>query len=319
MFLTSFSVLIPVLFVMGLGYWAGRTKRFDADQINGLNELVMVYAMPALMFVAAVTTRRSEMLAEAPFLAGLLVAFLGLFIVVVVVSVFVLHHSVGEAALQASLITFPSIAFFGVPIFKGIFGPASLLSIASATVLASITILPLTIVLLEIGAQHSANKTNQQPQGIVTLILQGLLTSFKKPMVWAPLLGAVIVLLDIDFPTEIDAMLSLIGSTTGGASLFLAGLVIASYSVKLNREILVNVLGKMVLQPALMAALVVPFAIHNPLGREAILICAIPATSVLPIFAARYKVYETETSSTVVIDSVLMLITFTLTVLLVDA
>lgn len=319
MLLTSFSVLVPVLFVMALGYWAGRTKRFDADQIQGLNELVITYALPALMFVAAVTTRRSEMLAEAPFLAGLLVAFLGLFIVVASVSVFVLRHSVGEAALQASLFTFPSAAFFGVPIFKGIFGPASLLSIAAASVLACITILPLSIVMLEIGAQHSANKTNQETQELGKLIRQGLITSFKKPMVWAPLLGAAIVLLDIDFPTEIDTMLSLIGSTTGGASLFLAGLVIATYSIKFNREVLVNVLGKMLLQPALMAALVALFAIHNPLGREAILIGAIPATSIVPIFAARYKVYEAESASTVVIDSLLMLVTFTAAVMLVGA
>jgi malonate transporter and related proteins len=142
---------------------------------------------------------------------------------------------------------------------------------------------------------------------------------FVKPMVWAPLLGAVFVVLDIDFPKEIDKMLSLIGSTTGGASLFLAGLIISSYSIKLNVDVAFNIVGKMVLQPALMAFLVWLLAIPNPLGREAILICAIPASAVAPMLAARYQVYETEASSTVVLDSLLMLVTYTTFVLLTGA
>jgi malonate transporter and related proteins len=316
MLLTSFSVLIPVLFVMGLGYWAGYTKRFDADQTRGLNDLVMTYALPSLMFVATVTTTRSKILAEAFFLLALLIAFLGLFIAVALLSVFVLHHSIGAAGLQAFLITFPSVAFFGIPIFKGLFGERSLLSIASADVLASTTIAPLTVVLLEIHAQHSATSEVRQAGA---LIWSGLVNGFSKPMVWAPLLGALLVLLDVDFPKEIDNMLSLIGSTTGGASLFLAGLIISSFSIALNRDVLFNIFGKLVMQPALMALLVFLFAIPNPLGREGVLMCAIPASAVAPILAAHYQVYETESASTVLLDSLLMAVTFTIVVLITGA
>jgi len=313
MLITSFSVLIPVLFVMSLGYWAGCTRRFDPVQTQGINDLVMNYALPSLMFVATVSTTRSEMLAETYFLLALLVAFLGLYVAAALVSVLILRRSIGEAGLQAFLITFPSVAFFGIPIFRGLFGEGSLLSIALADVLASITIAPLTVVLLEIHAQHSAN-TGAEPVG--NLIWNGLARSFTKPMVWAPLAGAAIVLLDIDFPKEIDHMLSLIGSTTGGTSLFLAGLIIASYSIKLGRDVILNVFGKMILQPALMMLLVYLLAIPDPLGREGVLMCAIPASAVGPILAARYRVYEIEAASTVVLDSLLMVATFTAAVVL---
>src|SRR3712207_2982827 len=121
MLITSFSVLLPVFFVMALGYWAGHTKRFDADQTRGLNELVMTFALPSLMFVATVTTTRSEMLSESPLLLALLIASLGLFTAVALFSASVLRHDMGAAGLQAFLITFPSVAFFGIPIFKGLF------------------------------------------------------------------------------------------------------------------------------------------------------------------------------------------------------
>ena len=47
-FITAFEVLLPVLFVLALGFWAGRAKKFDSDQVAGINELVLDYAFPAL-------------------------------------------------------------------------------------------------------------------------------------------------------------------------------------------------------------------------------------------------------------------------------
>jgi len=114
-------------------------------------------------------------------------------------------------------------------------------------------------------------------------------------------------------------MLLLIGSTTGGASLFLAGLIIASYSVRIDQDVLINVFGKMIMQPALMALLVSLLAVSNPLGQEGILICAISASAVAPMLAAHYQVYELESASTVLVDSVLMIVTFTIAVLLTGA
>src|SRR5437763_2564675 len=66
MILTALTVLLPVFFVLLLGYFAGRTKKFDADQVAGLNDLVLDYALPAMMFVATVKTPREQLLSEGP-------------------------------------------------------------------------------------------------------------------------------------------------------------------------------------------------------------------------------------------------------------
>ena len=78
--LTSFSVLLPVLFVILLGYWAGRSHRFDTDQVKGINALVLDFAFPALMFVGISSTSRSEMFAELPFLFSLFIGFAGFYV-----------------------------------------------------------------------------------------------------------------------------------------------------------------------------------------------------------------------------------------------
>src|SRR5260370_25128934 len=111
MLVTSFSVLLPVFFVMGLGYWAGRAKRFDAHQMRGINDVVMTYALPSLMFVATGTTTRSAIFSEVPFLLALLIALLGFYIAVALLSLLFLRPSIGAAGLQAFLSSVPSAPF----------------------------------------------------------------------------------------------------------------------------------------------------------------------------------------------------------------
>ena len=111
-------------------------------------------------------------------------------------------------------------------------------------------------------------------------------------------------------------MLMLIGSATSGASIFLAGLIIAAYEVKLSAEIIMNTLIKMVAQPLLMAALVMTLGISNPLRSEGIVVCAIPTAVFAPLLAPRYRIYEVESSSTLVTAAVLMIVTLPLTILL---
>jgi len=124
-----------------------------------------------------------------------------------------LHHSLGEAALQANLASYPSVGFFGPPVFQGLFGASSLFSIAFAATLSGVTIIPLTVVLLEIHRQHTSGGAGQTLRSMIT---QSLADTFKKPMVWAPVLALGLVLVGVHVPQLLDNMLMLIGSTTSG-------------------------------------------------------------------------------------------------------
>jgi hypothetical protein len=256
------------------------------------------------------------LLAEAAYLLGVFLATIGLFAAVVLVSAFVLRHSLGEAAVQANLVTFPSVAFLGVPIFTGLFGSASMVAVATATVVSCGILVPLTVVLLETHQQHSIRDEEKTARNALA---HSLLNSAKEPMVWAPLLGVLLVLADIAVPQEIDKMLKLLGSATSGTSLFLAGLIVASYRIRIDWEILGNVVVKMIGQPALMAVLVALLGIRNPLGQEAIVLCAIPTSVVAPLLGSRYRVYETEAASTLVLTTLTMIVTLPLIIVLIGA
>ena len=314
--INAFLVLLPVLFVMALGFLAGRARQLDRDQVQGLNELVLTFALPALLFVGIVTTPRSSLLAAGPFVLALLIAFVGLFVVVAVFSVFVLHHRVGAAALQASCIVFSNVAFIGLPILTPLFGSSSTLSVAIAALVLQVTLVPLMVTMLEYDRQRSAG--GETPR-LAALVGQSLLSSLKQPVVLAPLLATILVLLAVPVPKEIESMLNLIGSATAGVAVFAAGLIIAAYQVKVTVETAANTLVKMIVQPALMAVLVVAFGIGQPLGSEAILICALPTAVVPAMFALRYKVYEAEAASTLLLTTIAMIVVMPLAIALTGA
>jgi malonate transporter len=58
MFTTIISALLPVVLTLLLGYLAGRHHDFTSDHAAVLNRLVLLYALPADLFVGMVTTKR---------------------------------------------------------------------------------------------------------------------------------------------------------------------------------------------------------------------------------------------------------------------
>ncbi len=317
MLLTSFSVLLPVLFVILLGYWAGRSHRFDTDQVKGINALVLDFAFPALMFVGISSTTRREMFAEVPFLLSLFIGFAGFYIAALLIGRLLLRHKLGAAALLACSVSFPSVAFMGIPIFEDLFGQGSLLSVSAANAFGILIVVPATVVLLEIDA-HRAKAASEPaaPAGDDGVIKSALISSFQKPVVWAPLLAFFLVIVDLRVPVEMESMLKLIGTTTSGVALFASGLVSAAFKIKVDLEIIGNVIAKMVLQPLCVAAMILIIGVSVPLAHEAILICALP-TAVFPsLLAPRYDVYVSECASTLILTTIAMIVTIPLALML---
>jgi hypothetical protein len=160
------------------------------------------------------------------------------------------------------------------------------------------------VTMLEYEQQRSAGG---QTHGVIKLVAKSLLGSLRQPVVLI-LLGTILLLLALPVPKEIESMLNLIGSATSGVAVFVAGLIIAAYHVKMTVEIAGNTLVKMIVQPAVMALLVIAFGISKPLGSEAILICALPTAVVPVMLALRYKVYEAEAASTLLLTTIAMIV-----------
>jgi predicted permease len=131
-----------------------------------------------------------------------------------------------------------------------------------------------------------------------------------------PLLAALLVLCGVRVPQIINNMLLMIGQTTAELGIFTAGLTLAAHRIIVNVEVATASLLKMLVQPLLMIVLVRVLDVHPALGREGILLCALPAGVTSTILASRYAIYESEASSILIVTSLLMALTLPILLLL---
>ncbi len=305
MLIQIISVLVPVFFVLALGYAAGRVKAFDSDQVTGISDLVMDFALPASLFVGTVRTSRTQLLQEGPFFLAVLISYCGLYLVALLVGRFVFRHRLGDAALLAMAITTPGAPFFGTAILSSLYGASSAISIGGLAIMTNVLVVPITLILLEFSQQ---SEQTGKKLALGPLIGRSALSAFKAPVVWAPLLAVILVLVGVSVPQLIDSMLNLIGATTSGVALFVAGLSVAARKFSFNLEIGYNIAVKMILQPMFFFVLAALFILKPPYSHEGFIMMAFPTAVVSIIFATRYKRQEAEVSSTLALTTLLMLI-----------
>ena len=303
MIATTLVVLLPLFFVMGVGFFAGRTQRIDAHQMTGINRVLVDFTLPAALFTGTVQTPRAELLRHAPLILALLVAFVAFWLLGNFLGRALFHHHAGAAVLQATTLAFPNTGFMGVPILGGLFGATSVVTVAIATVLGTLVFIPSAVIILEI--MHNAQHHHETHW--LTIFLNAFGNAARAPLVWAPIVGAVFVLLGITLPREILNMLNLLGGVTSGLAMFAAGLFLAAYRLRVNFEILVNTFLKMLAQPLCMLLLVRALGITEPLAQEGVILCALPTPVLASILAARYGTYQAEASSTLVLTSLVLL------------
>jgi malonate transporter and related proteins len=336
---TTLTILIPVLFVLLLGYFAWRAKKFDADQVAGINELALDFALPASLFIGIVGIPRTQLLQDTSFVVAVLVDLLGIYLVALVIGKRLLRLPTTAAALFALGAAFPAAPFFGPAVLGGLFGASSAIAIAATAIIANLVLVPVTVVVLEASSRSQRPNVKAWAVAVGTgpisahnnavpdpdsgqvdtkaVIGNSLVHAAKQPYVWAPVIALVLVLLGIHVPSLLVSMLKLIGQATSGVSLFVGGLLLAAYSLKLNRTVTLNVVLKSVIQPALLVGLMVLFGSSKVLAREGMVAAALPSAVIAPMLAARYKTYEAEAGSTMLLTTVLMMIVVPVSMLLV--
>jgi malonate transporter and related proteins len=295
--------LVPLAFVIGLGWFAGWRNIIDAKHSSSLATYVMSFSFPCLLFAKTATTSLQNLI-NYRFIAGFSLGLLGMYLVVFLFSRYLRRMSVRDSCQTAFVSSFPDMAFMGIPIFLVLFGEGSLISIVIGNLITSLIMIPLTVSMLEIGADLEV-KTN-----VAFLVLK----VFKKPLVLAPIFGAIFSALTLRVPTLALESLELIGGTTSGVSLFALGLIMSQDKVSVSRPVLLNVFAKALVHPLIMFGVVIVFGITGALAKEAILLCALPPAIMTTMFAAKYNVLRLESSSSTVLGTVFSL--FTLAVIM---
>src|SRR5580698_11512191 len=87
--------------------------------------MVMLYALPLLLFGSTIAIPRSELQADLPLALAIAGGMIGSFFAVFLIARFVCRRDLGTSALQALTIGGPAVPFVGVSVSGFVFGPAN--------------------------------------------------------------------------------------------------------------------------------------------------------------------------------------------------
>lgn len=288
------AVLLPVFFVLALGYAAGKRSAFDANQVEGLSKLAISFALPASLFVAMTDIPRSLLLEQGPLVLALILAHLGLFFIAWLALGFIKSLRGTPAILYALMLSTSATPDFGLAVLRPILGPTA--SGAVGLVALSINfVVPAAVVLLEVEAAKHGSMA--EAGATSSPILTGLGSGLKLPLLWAPIVGIAIVIAKIPLPNVIAACFALIGSTTAGVAVFAVGLVLAAHVFSFSRAVFLGALGRLTVQNLVLLALLRLLHVNSPFAREALICSSFPLATVVVLFAERYKSSQSEMAS----------------------
>ena len=301
------GALLPVFFVLILGFLAGKRNSFDADQAAGLSKLAVSFALPATLFVSMTAIPRDLLLQQGRLVIALILSHAGLFLLAWACLRLAKTLSSTAAIIYALMLSTSATPVFGLAVLQPLLGPTSSGAVGLIALAINLTVPP-AVVLLEMDAaskekQNDSTSTKQNP------ILTGLSAGLKSPLLWAPVLGVAIVLAGFHLPKVVASCFELIGSTTSGVAVFAVGLILAAHPVSLSRAVFIGTLGRITVQSAVLFALLRLLHVVSPFAREALVCCSFPLATVVVLFAARYKSSQSESASMLLFSTLALAVT----------
>lgn len=264
------DALVPIFAGLLLGYCGGLWRRMDNQNVKTLITFVMSFAIPCSLFLAIAGTPRAALRGQVAPALALAVVYLVLYALSFVWTRTKENLSNADSSVVALTLGFPNSAAVGLPLLVSVFGPESTVTVATALAIGSITVSPLTLAMLE-------SNGNGQPGGAaLEAFAFAVARSFKKPIVWAPLLGLVFSCTGVDLPSFIHRSLAVIGSASDGSALVLTGLVVSAQEFEIGRSALIAAFLKNAVQPAIALGVCLLLHLPTPQMRYVILISAMP-------------------------------------------
>jgi len=301
------GALLPVFFVLALGYLAGKRNAFDADQAAGLSKLALSFALPASLFVGMTEISRELLLQQGRLVLALIVAHVGLFLVAWILLRRLKTLQGPGSIICALMLATSATPVFGIAVLQPLLGDTSAGTVGLVA-LAINLVVPTAIILLESessgtgGAASAVSSPRAQA-------LSGLKSGLKSPLLWGPVLGIAVVLMGLHIPKPVAACFEMIGSATSGVAVFTVGLTLAAHAFHLSKAVLLSTLGRITVQTAVLFALLHLLHVQSAFAREALVCCSFPLATIVVLLAAKYKAMEAESASALLLSTLSLVVT----------
>ncbi|WP_299027098.1 AEC family transporter [uncultured Sulfitobacter sp.] len=300
--LAIFLKTLPFFALIGLGYWAGRTRFFTAEATAYLTKFVFYFALSAMLFNFSANLSLAEV-----WNARLVGAYLWGTAFVYGIATLVCYFrnlNIETAAIEAQCAVIGNVGFLGVPMLVLLLGPQAIGPVMLALAVDLIVFSSLIVILI------TGSRDGRMSVTILRTVGLGLI---KNPMIVAISLGLLWSGLKLPIPAPMNEFLSLLGAAATPGALFAIGASLASKSAE--RLSIAGWLSfcKLVLHPVFVAfGCFVLFKVEPYQATVIISAAALPVAGNVYILAQHYNVSPQRVSAAILVSTALSIVTVSL-------
>lgn len=293
-----FLKTLPFFALIGVGYWAGRTKFFSAEATAYLTKFVFYFALSAMLFRFSANLSLAQV-----WDARLVVAYLwGTAFVYGIASLigFLRKLDVATNAIESQCAVIGNVGFLGVPMLTLLLGPEAIGPVMLVLATDLIVFSSLIVILI------TGSRDGEMGLRVLRTVGLGLL---KNPMIVSISAGLLWSGLNIPIPVPMNEFLAMLGAAATPGALFAIGASLASKSAE--RLSVAGYLSfcKLVLHPLFVAFAAVLFAVEPYKASVIVAAAALPVAGNVYILAQHYGVAPQRVSATILVSTAFSVIT----------
>lgn len=302
--LPIFLKTLPFFALIGLGFWAGRTRFFSSEATAYLTKFVFYFALSAMLFRFSANLSLSEV-----WDTRLVIAYLwGTSFVYGIATLvgFLRGLDVQTTAVEAQCAVIGNAGFLGVPMLTLLLGQEAIAPIILALSVDLIVFSSLIVILITVA------RDGQPSLRIFRSIGLGLL---RNPMIVAISLGFAWSSVGVPIPVPLNEFLAILGGAATPGALFAIGA-----SLALTQPDRLQIAGwltfcKLVLHPLFVGfAALVLFHVDPFKAGVLIAVAALPVAGNVYMLAQHYGVAPTRVSTAILISTAVSILTVSLVV-----
>ncbi len=201
-----------------------------------------------------------------------------------------------KACLQYGTIC-SNAGFLGNPVAEGVFGSYGL-------VLASVFLIPMRIMMWSEGLAAFSKTTSRK-------------ATLKKvcthPCIIACVLGIILLVTGVRFPSPVTSTISSLGSCNTALSMMVIGMILSNMDLKVfDKDVLIYCLHRLVILPLLILLVCLALPMNKTVLGVCVLLSAMPAGATTSILASQYEMEPEFATRMVIVSTILSLPTICL-------
>ncbi|MEK0164356.1 AEC family transporter [Phaeobacter sp. A36a-5a] len=302
--LDIFLRTLPFFAIIGLGYWAGRSRFFSEEATASLTKFVFYFPLSAMIFRFAANLSFSEIF-DPRLVLGYLLGTSVVYGVTTLVAA-LRRLDMQTAAVEAQCAAIGNVGFLGLPMMIILFGPASVGPMMLVLSVDLVVFSSLIVVLINLGRGSGLSGAT------LGLVGRGLL---RNPMILSICAGLIWSALALPIPTPANAFLALLGDAATPGALFAIGASLASKSAERVQIASWLSFAKLVLHPAAVALCVLVLVPVDPYAAGvAIAAAALPVAGNVYMLAQHYGIAPHRASAAILLSTTLSILTLPLVI-----